>query len=389
MFPEFGDEPCEIDRGDEITDSDGNLVYDLQIDYDLILYAWTGDLGDRFDFDRTRFVSVEFNAVNPAVAFKVTDDMHPAAQKALFGRRVDYTFQLVDEDGEPVAQEDVELTLYSEERADNKVIRIRTRDHRTDESGRVEVYFRIDKPRASAADVTGSLDLRVDDSDGLDVIDETAVMILDTNNELEWSAEDDVPTTLALEQSITYHTASDSGSGARNTVTATLVDQYGDPVRGKVIHFFSDDSLGLHQDPDDSTMAQSRYRPTTNRRGEATARYSRDSIDAGTETIWAIAVADNIRSADTFHYWVVRAPARNHTGFTVRVHNEARDTLVISKSGEGPFVIAYDDYDDRFNEGTTPESYKSFAANVEVGDTINVNVQGHDRDYINVFTRDP
>ena len=389
VTPEFGDEPCEIDRGDEITDSDGNLLYDLQIDYDLVLYAWTGDLDDRFDVDRTDYVSVEYNAVKPAVAFELTDDMHPAAEKAPFGRRVDFTFQLVDEDGDPVAQEDVELTVISEERTDERVIRIRTRDHRTDESGRVELYFRIERPRASADDITGYLDLDVDHSDGLDVIDETAVGILDTNTELEWSAEDDVPTSLVLEQTVAYHTASASGSGARNTVRATLVDQYGDPVRGEKIHFFSNDSLGLFRDPNDSTMAQSRYRPNTNRSGQATVRYTRDSINAGTEEIWAVSEDDGIESARVNHYWVVRAPARNLVDFTVLIHNEDRDILVIGRTGEGPYVIAYDDDDDRFNEDTQAESYDSFARNLEEGDTIDVNVQGHDRDYINVFTRYP
>ena len=80
VIPVF-DDACLIDRGDDTTDSDGNLLYDLQVDDDLMLWAWTGHVRDRFDLDGTEYVSVEFSAVKPAIAFEVTDDMHPGAIK--------------------------------------------------------------------------------------------------------------------------------------------------------------------------------------------------------------------------------------------------------------------------------------------------------------------
>ena len=389
VTPEFGDDPCVIDRGDETTDEDGNIVYDLEVDDDLILYAWTGDLRDRFDLDNTDYVSVEYSAVKPAVAFEVTDDMHPEALMVPYGRRVTFTFQLVDEDREPVAEEDVAITVRSEEETDDRLIRRRTRTYDTDSSGRFELDFRIDRPRSNSDTVSGYLDLEVTDSDLPDVNDETAVGILDGNVQLVWSGEDEAPTTLVLEQSVSYSRATSSGSGGRNTVTATLVDQYGDPVRSEKIHFFSDDPAGLHRDTSDPNVAQAKYQRTTNRRGEAAVRYGRDSDQAGTETIWAISEDDDIRSAednDLLHYWVRSAPERTLTNYDVLVHDEDRNTLVVGTSSDGPYVITYDS-EDQFNEGTRGESPESFAKNLEEGDTVDIEVQSHDRDDINTFTR--
>ncbi|WP_420612003.1 hypothetical protein [Candidatus Spongiisocius sp.] len=44
-----------IDHSDDTTDMDGNLEYDVFVDQDLTLWAWCGDLRDRFDLDRTRY----------------------------------------------------------------------------------------------------------------------------------------------------------------------------------------------------------------------------------------------------------------------------------------------------------------------------------------------
>ena len=38
----FDNDPCEIGYDDETTDEDGNLLYDVLIDDDLVLWAWTG-----------------------------------------------------------------------------------------------------------------------------------------------------------------------------------------------------------------------------------------------------------------------------------------------------------------------------------------------------------
>lgn len=49
----FGNDACVIDHSDDTTDMDGNLEYDVFVDQDLTLWAWSGDLRDRFDLDPT------------------------------------------------------------------------------------------------------------------------------------------------------------------------------------------------------------------------------------------------------------------------------------------------------------------------------------------------
>lgn len=61
----FGNDPCVIDQSDDTTDVDGNLEYGVFVDQDLTLWARSGDLQDRFDLDRTDYVSLEFTAVEP------------------------------------------------------------------------------------------------------------------------------------------------------------------------------------------------------------------------------------------------------------------------------------------------------------------------------------
>ena len=114
----FGNDACVIDQSDDTTDVDGNLEYDVFVDEDLTLWAWSGDLRDRFDLDRTDYVSIEFTAVEPPDAFQVTDDLHPEAQKVLYGDSVTFTFQLVDEDGKPVRRVDQEIEIRLEEMSD-------------------------------------------------------------------------------------------------------------------------------------------------------------------------------------------------------------------------------------------------------------------------------
>ena len=390
LTPEFGDYVCEIDRNDEITDGDGNLVYDLPVDETVIVWAWTGDLRDDFDEDRTDYASLDFVTTKPPVALKVSSDLNPAAEKVPFGRRVDFTLQLVDRDGERVYEEDVEITVASVERLDGRVTNRRTRTYDTDASGRVELTFPLGRFRPVDDGDEGFLDLTIQDSSGYDVIDVNGDPIPNETVRLTWSDEDEVPTELLLEQSVRYREAT-TGSRGRNSVTATLVDQYGNPVRGVEIHFVSEGPNGLGKDPDDPTLAKSNHRPTTNRRGQATVRYRWDSGDPGTEVISAFT-----RGLDTEvvtdpdnpleHYWVDEAPTDQPlTSYTVEVHNRDRNTLVIS-GAQGPFVVVYDRHD-QFNVGDDTERYDLFRDNLEEGDRIDVELQSHDPDDTNVFTR--
>ena len=274
--PEGGTSACSIDAGDEITDPDGNLDIDVGADSDgsLKLWAWTGKIGDTYDDDTTDNVTLELSYTKPATHVKVSDNMTEHAAALRFGDSITFTFQVVDGDENDVAMEGVEIQVNSVESAGSPmtdttqdpavttnpatdtVIPFRTLENKyeTDADGKVEVTFSIDDPRSKSADRNdlGTLDLDVRMS-GQTVLDKTSQMVasseLDTDtadnvdNVIEWRDTDAVPTNLvasALRQK--YHEASDDGDGARNTVTATLVDQYGDPVTRAKVRFYSGDA---------------------------------------------------------------------------------------------------------------------------------------------------
>ena len=386
----FGNDPCVIDQSDDTTDVDGNLGYDVFVDEDLTVWAWSGDLRDRFDLDRTNYVSIEFTAVEPPNAFKVTDDMHPEAEKMLYGRSVTFTFQLVDVGGKPVSREDVEIEIRTEERSetsDNQLASRTTRTYYTDSGGQVTLPYHINRARYGDSNTESQLDVIVLDSSGLGVTDETTVSVLDTDP-LVWSRDARGPTTLVLAQTLTYHTA--EASGARNRVTATLIDQYGDPVRGETVHFRSDDPAGLYQDTN-LDLAKENYRKSTTRRGEATVTYLRNSATPGVEDFMATFVEDyetEVTVTGTLkHYWVLPAPQGTTEGELV--HHDTRRSTFVYDPTNGPYRITYDSRD-YYYQGTSPIGYDVFLERVtEEEDTLRADVTSHRASDTNRFTRNP
>ena len=411
--PEAGDEACVIDLDDETTDEDGNLVYELIANEDLVLWAWTGDQDDEFDIDKTEYVSVQVTAVEPATDILVTDDLHPKAIKVPYGRSVTFTFQLVDQYEDPVAQEDVEIRIRIEEERDGRSSRIRTRTYYTDESGEVEFTHSVSDPGSRANDDDTDLTIELLDrssSSDLGIIDKTAVAVIGDDQRdrkpLPWSSEDDEPFALLLELSPEYHIASERGG--RNRVTAMLVDQYGDPISGKEIHFVSEDEEGLWHDPDDSALAKPNHREVTNRRGEATASYFRASDDPLIEMIGAFYAIgkpdgaltedsdnnpnfedDDIEAATVGHYWVEEVPDDGDEYFyEVIIHDEDRRTLVLEDdSTPSEFFIVKYDRNDQYNFDGETEEFESFAKALQEGDFVEVRVRSHNPNRVNRFER--
>lgn len=408
-LPDTGDEACVIDLDDETTDEDGNLAYELIANEDLVLWTWTGDLDAEFDLDTTEYVSVEITAVEPATHFLVTDDLHPKAMKVPYGRSVTFTFQLVDQDGDPVAQEDVEIRIRTEEDHPDSRTRRHTRTYYTDESGEVEFPHIVRDPGSRARDDDTEVTLELLDSfssfttaSDLGITDKTAVGVIGDDvrdrEPLPWSSEDEEPRAIVLRLSPEYHVA--SSRGGRNRVTAMLVDQYGDPVRGKEIHFWSEDADGLGQDPDDDRLAKPTNREVTNSRGEATASYFRHNSDPFIETINAFYAIDDPDGAFTVddivaepveHYWVEEVPDDAVSRpYTVIIHDEDRHTLVLEEDGiAGRFlVVRYDRLDHYYCAGVG-DGFENFGKALEEDDSVNVAVRSHNPNRFNRFERFP
>lgn len=397
---EAGSSRCAIDLGDETTDGDGNLFYTMEVPESLAVYAWTGDRNDRFDVDETAHASLEIGASKKATGFLLTDDMPEGARHLPFGTTVTFTFQVVDEDARPLALEDAEIRIETRQVNDSRP-RVRTKTYSTDRSGRVELSFRLNDPDSNRSNPKGELyivvlghDYKTNTNGG--ITDESTVKVL--TSRLLWSDEDAEPWTLLLEQSSVYSTATDSGDGGHNRVIATLLDQYGAPVRGKRIHFTSTDRDGLWQK--DNGDAQNAFRKTTNRRGEATVNYTRDSDTSTTEPIHAIAEGCSTCTETVKHYWVDDDFTLTQTDVDVLYYDADAETFVLKDPNADPvYAIAFDSQDQFYIWETinnvlvdTPVRYQAFKEALAEVDAkgspydVDVVITGTGRDDVNRFT---
>ena len=380
---EWGDTRCTIDLGDETTDGDGTLFYTMIVEQGLEMFAWTDDLGRPFDLDDTEYAWLVFNVSKPAENFLITDDMREGARKLPFGRTVTFTFQLVDEDETAVAEEDVEIRIETVEENDGRIVHDRTRTYATDSSGKVELSFRLSDPDSDDDDRDGELNMDVLSSDE-PVIDKTTVRILTGSNRLLWSDNEEEPTTLLLEKSSAYTTVSDSGNGARNRVTATLLDQYGDPVRNVRVHFTSNDEEGLWHQDDTEDEARNAYRKTTSSKGVATVTYYRDSDEMGIETIYA--ATEDVQATAIEHYWVDQPPDDVEIKGEVVYHDAHRETLVVDDDKGNLYEIGYDRNDQFNHDKDGPIRYEAFKEAIDEGDRITIVIESNDPDDVNAFT---
>jgi len=412
---EAGNNRCVIDLGDEITDGDGNLFYTMEIPESLTVYAWTGDRNDRFDIGSTDHASLDFTVSKSPDGFLITDDMVDGAlagrsdlsgMRLPFGATVTFTFQVVDEDLNPVAVEDAEIRIRTEEWNDGRRGPERVRTYTTDSSGQVQLTYRLSDPDSDSNDPHGELNLEVLRHDYTNLTDQSTVSINTTSNRLRWADDDSEPRFLLLDQSSIYSRATNTGS-AHNRVTATLLDQYGDPVRGKRVHFVSGDPNGLYSKLQEDGVtqnldeAQNAHRKTTSRRGVATVSYIRNSSASGIETIDAFVQDCSSCTATDKHYWVNDTPrSLEEFAVTIRHYDADADTLVFevtSGANTGLYAITFDPFDHFFNDATgtaVPIGYEAFkealAGHQEAGTlatlTIDVNIAGVGANDVNSYT---
>ena len=390
---EGGDTRCVIDPGDETTDGDGNLYYEsMEIPESLTVYAWTGDEGDRFDLDDGDHATLVFTASESPAGFLITDDLPKGATRAEFGTTVTFTFQVVDDDQKPVPDEGAEIRIRAEVSNDDRRDSNRTRTYETDASGKVELSYRLEDPDSDDSDPDGEVILEVLSYDYDRIFNNSAGKQTSTTRTiLRWSDDSSDPTNLVIEQRSPYSSASASGSS--NRVTATLVDQYGDPVRRERIHFTSNDPNGLHEDG--SGDAQNAYRKTTSSRGVASVSYTRKSAVSRVETI-TVRVEDCTRCVETIsHYWVDDSPPTGTiTNGTLRHYDEDREVLIVG-DGSNLYAVSFD-ANDQFNDDAsdpvTAISYQEFKKKLEGANdastpyTVTIVISGDGSGNVNVFT---
>ncbi len=437
---------CEISLADLSTDPSG----DLELSWDGLresstVWAWTGDEGDRFMAGETVSSSVEVEVSKPGVKLRVTDDMPEGATSLGFGDRVVFTLQVVDEDGEAAAVEDVSVRVaVSETRVDagsdpaEESTQMSTSVYETDASGSIELSFRQTDPRPGSGDTGDSARLDLDviplGSPALELMDETNLKKAGRESgggaedaAAVWLDSEPTPTALMLSQDVAYQEASKAGSGAAHVVEATLTDQFGNPIRGQRIHFTSDDPLGVGEEAEDALLPQvraaafgagfrwraygyqilhdlhgeARIVRTTNARGVAALSYNRRSDTAVIETIQARLVRgqDDAKraesdEADLFSerlevYWVKEPADGESTSGRILAADTENNRIVFGAADGRVRMVAYDS-NDQFNALDGPALLADFEEDLDA-DAAHISVSDYDDNSrgVNFFTLAP
>ncbi len=426
---------CEISLSDEATDPSGDLeASTTNLDASTTLWAWTGDNGDRYDADDMVGSSVVIAVSKAGTKLRVTDDMPEGATAAEFGERVVFTLQVVDEDGSPVAKKDESVTVAAAETVttagDNGTSNTSssTRAYKTDASGKIELSFRQTDPRSGSGNTGDSarLNLYITLASGssLTLEDKTNLEKAGTagtgaeDASAVWRDSTPVATTLMLSQTVSYVEASKAGNGAAHAVTATLTDQFGNPVARQKIHFTSDDPLGIGEQSEDASLAavratisdfrtapgawgnfgfgvlldllgEARYTRTTNRRGAATLTYTRDSDASAIETVRARLVrgaddarrqsgdeADLIAEEELAVYWVDELSDGGSASGRILVKDDENSRIVVGGADGGVTLAVYDS-NDQFTGLAGPVTLADFEKDLK-GDAAHLTVDGYD-----------
>ena len=402
---------CEVTSGDQTTDPSGDLELSTDnLEASTTLWAWTGEAGDRYDADAAEGSSIVIAVTKAGIKLRVTDDMPEGATAAEFGERVVFTLQVVDEDGNPVAKKDESVTVAAAETVTTggddgtSSTSSSTQTYKTDASGKIELSFHQTDPRSGSGNTGDSarldLDITLASGSSLVLEDKTNLGKAGAGDGAAagdaaavWQDSAPVATTLTLSQAVEYHEASAAGNGAANVVTATLTDQYGDPVSRQKVEFASDDPAGVGGntgDPAENTgllyydaslftpnrglKGWARWTRTTNRLGAATLSYTRDSDAAGIETITA-RVKDNltdyrvyedkwdarsgdIRAERVYHYWV-EEPSKGDSVQGRLVVADAENNRLVLVGDNSAWLVEYDS-NDQFSGTAGPVLHADF-----------------------------
>ena len=381
---------------------------------DTTIYAWTGKLGDEVD-DETDLVEVEVTStVLPDRAAEVPVDHALVTggldttmnqRKAHFGDTVTWTLQLRGLDTSTTPATRINTTpddsgnkynLVDSRAAANTTFYTVPSQVVPDENGMATISItqaeRVPDDSTDEADVIVSLILSpaTDNTAGTGdgTTPDTTAVFATTANQADLS---DSPLTLtvtfseadALAENHVIQAKSNSvwdwtpssGSYGGNSVTITVVDEYGDPVRGHKVGLFSNQN-NLTADPQVINSVFHRGLFSTGRSGSYTIGYSFGSPVANTETL-TVTGPDGDDSGDdpdlttstATMYWASAGRLTEVNSANAVLHADAGADLFVVTSSEAytgapssaPHVYSYDDVD-TFKIQTEQVSMEQFEA---------------------------
>ena len=399
---------CEVDTGDETTDAAGDVTaLQLQVtDADVTVWAWTGDRADKFDSDDTASAQLTVGFSKAASQLLVTDNLEEGQTHLQFGETATVTVQVANEDDEPVAEKDVRVTVaqvITPDVSKESETSSSTNSFTTDASGKFELSFTRNDP-STGDDENATVALTLSNPSSYVLQDEDGDAF--ASKTYTWSDDTGDPAKLTLETRQDYVEASDEKEGASATVTATLTDQFGNPVRGQRIYFWSDNPAGVGEEAEDALIntvrtslepkkdsetetqynqrihrvsfsvfddlrGEARFWRTTNRAGQATLTYSRDATTAVAETVQARLVRgqddakrvdddeEDLLSERVAVYWVAELDDDDSAAGRILV-KDADNNRVVFVDSDGRARMADYDSNDQFNTGGTPMVFSDF-----------------------------
>ncbi len=414
----IGRAACEVDTGDETTDAAGDITsLQLQVsDADVTVWAWTGDRADKFDSDDITAAQLTVGFSKAASQLLVTDNLEEGQTHLQFGETATLTVQVANEDDEPVAEKGVRVKVAQVTTPDvSKATETNssTNTYTTDATGKFQLSFTQTDP-SSGDDEDATVVVTLSEPSSYSLQDEDGEAF--TAKTFTWSDEAGIPAKLVLETRQKYAEASDEGRGATAAVTATLTDQFGNPLRGQRIHFWSDNPEGVGEKAEDSLLDQvraslatieprgasesgndfaarvrafnrrvwsfsysviddlrgeARFFRTTNRAGQATLSYNRDAATAVVETVRARLVrgeddaqrvdddTEDLLSERVAIYWISELGEDDSAAGRI-LFNDADNRRVVFADRDGRARMIDFDANDQFSIGGAPVLFSDF-----------------------------
>ena len=369
---DFIDGDCMWDANDDVTDVDGNIILEGDVDAGdtRLFYAWIGeDDGDEFDADDFTAQTVSVKAKPEQASLKITSTINSKAavddpdqgQLVNLGAvsEVTFTAQLVDGDGDDVARSGVEVSVEYRQGAEtaddarNQRSYVNTDEAtlETDDNG--QVTFTVEGPTDNT---------RIDDQRREDDIVFSSKDLMDAMDDVHWIEDTPVLTSDSVDLR-DYVLAGNPSVGA----TVRLYDQYGNSHRSDSNQKVQ---ITIGPDPDNNNV-------NVAVRGVVSRGYARWSRSVPAVAGTPVPVMYDIRHL-----------MRNADGDAVNSSNEVVDSNgdsfedTAGVPGNNPGVLhadAQDQYDDADNRGDEVQVVtKAASTNITVagGELLHVMVPG-------------